>query len=129
VSLFHSLRFLAARDHCHAATLLNVSAHRVFGSPLFLLPILTSHTNVACAHLRCSILATWHPNFHLRLWSHFHDVLHVGCLPYFSFIRSVFPYKTQFLGGRCDPTRVMAFSFLRFFLDHTTTVGRTPLEG
>ena len=32
--------------------------------------------------------------------------------------------------GRCDPTRVMASSFLRF-LDHTqrrTTVGRTPLE-
>ena len=31
---------------------------------------------------------------------------------------------------RCDPTRVMAFSFLRF-LDHTqrrTTVGRTPLD-
>jgi hypothetical protein len=32
---------------------------------------------------------------------------------------------------RCDPTRVMASSFLRF-LDHTqrrTTVGRTPLDG
>jgi hypothetical protein len=31
---------------------------------------------------------------------------------------------------RCDPTQVMAFSFLRF-LDHTqrrTTVGRTPME-
>ena len=31
---------------------------------------------------------------------------------------------------RCDPTRVMASSFLRF-LDHTqrrTTVGRTPLD-
>jgi hypothetical protein len=31
---------------------------------------------------------------------------------------------------RCDPTRVMAFYFLRF-LDHTkrrTTVGRTPLD-
>ena len=35
-----------------------------------------------------------------------------------------------FLLWRCDPTRVMASSFLRF-LDHTqrrTTVGRTPLD-
>ena len=37
---------------------------------------------------------------------------------------------TFFLLWRCDPTRVMASSFLRF-LDHTqwcTTVGRTPLD-
>ena len=35
-----------------------------------------------------------------------------------------------FLLWRCDPTRVMAYSFTRF-LDHTqrrTTVGRTPLD-
>jgi hypothetical protein len=35
-----------------------------------------------------------------------------------------------FLLWRCDPTRVMASSFL-MFLDHTqrrTTVGRTPLD-
>ena len=35
-----------------------------------------------------------------------------------------------FLLWRCDPTRVMASSFLRF-LDHTqrrTTIGRTPLD-
>ena len=66
-SLFHSLPFFAAHDHCPPATLFNVSAHRVFGRPVFLLLILTSHTVAACAHLRCSILATWHPNFHLRL--------------------------------------------------------------
>ena len=38
--------------------------------------------------------------------------------------------KTFFFQWRCDPTRVMASSFLRF-LDHTqrrTTVGRTPLD-
>jgi len=37
---------------------------------------------------------------------------------------------TTFFLWRCDPTRVMASSFLRF-LDHTqrrTTVGRTPLD-
>jgi hypothetical protein len=39
-------------------------------------------------------------------------------------------YIMGFFLWRCDPTRVMAFSFLRF-LDHTqrrTTVGRTPLD-
>ena len=44
---------------------------------------------------------------------------------YFSRFRNA----TFFL-WRCDPTRVMAYSFLRF-LDHTqrrTTVGRTPLD-
>ena len=38
--------------------------------------------------------------------------------------------KVFFLPWRCDPTRVMGPSFLRF-LDHTqrrTTVGRTPLD-
>lgn len=33
--------------------------------------------------------------FSFETGSHFHDVLHVGCLPYFSFLRSVFPYQTQ----------------------------------
>jgi hypothetical protein len=39
-------------------------------------------------------------------------------------------HYTYFLLWRCDPTRVMASSFLRF-LDHIqrrTTVGRTPLD-
>jgi hypothetical protein len=39
-------------------------------------------------------------------------------------------HKNNFFLWRCDPTRVMASSFLRF-LDHTqrrTTVGRTPLD-
>ena len=39
-------------------------------------------------------------------------------------------YRIFFLLWRCDPTRVMASSFLRF-LDHTqrrTTVGRSPLN-
>ena len=39
-------------------------------------------------------------------------------------------FTTLFFLWRCDPTRVMASSFLRF-LDHTqrrTTVGRTPLD-
>jgi hypothetical protein len=39
-------------------------------------------------------------------------------------------YYYKFFMWRCDPTRVMVSSFLRF-LDHTqrrTTVGRTPLD-
>ena len=39
--------------------------------------------------------------------------------------------SNNFFLWRCDPTRVMASSFLRGFLDHTqrrTTVGRTPLD-
>jgi hypothetical protein len=42
----------------------------------------------------------------------------------------VFLFFLFFFGWRCDPTRVMASSFLRF-LDHTqqrTTVGRTHLD-
>jgi len=41
-----------------------------------------------------------------------------------------FKYQYFFFLWRCDPTRVMASSYLRF-LDHTqrsTTVGRTPLN-
>ena len=63
--VLHSRLFLAVRDHCPAA-LLKVSAHLVFGRPVLLLPNLTSHTDVACAHLRWSILATWPPHFHLN---------------------------------------------------------------
>jgi hypothetical protein len=54
----------------------------------------------------------------------------VGSLAYYFFKSSnpvVFPPSPLW---RCDPTRVMASSFLRF-LDHTrrhTTVGRTPLD-
>jgi len=39
-------------------------------------------------------------------------------------------YIIYFFLWRCDPTRVMASSFLRF-LDHTqrrTAIGRTPLD-
>jgi len=42
----------------------------------------------------------------------------------------IFSFFSFFLMWLCDPTRVMAFSFLRF-LDHTqrrTTVGRTSLD-
>jgi hypothetical protein len=46
----HLHQFLAVRDHC-PATVLNVSAYGVFGPPVLLLPILTSHIDVACAHL------------------------------------------------------------------------------
>ena len=48
---------------------------------------------------------------------------------YHSISKSLVCYITFFLWC-CDPTRVMASSFLRF-LDHTqrrTTVGRTPLD-
>ena len=49
--------------------------HQAFGRPVLLLPILTSHTDVASAYLRWSILATLPlPHFHLRM-SHCHDVL------------------------------------------------------
>jgi hypothetical protein len=41
----------------------------VFGRPVLLSPILTSHTDVACAHLRWSILATWPPHYNLRQWA------------------------------------------------------------
>ena len=42
----------------------------------------------------------------------------------------IYIYIFFFLLWRCDPTRVMTSSFLRY-LDHTqrrTTVGRTPLD-
>jgi hypothetical protein len=59
---------LAVHDHCPPTTLLNMSAHQVFGHhPVFLLPILTSHINISCDHLRWSILATWPTCFHFRL--------------------------------------------------------------
>jgi len=44
--------------------------------------------------------------------------------------QSIIIIITIFFLWRCDPTRIMAFSFLRF-LDHTqrrTTAGRTPLD-
>ena len=43
------LQFSSARDH------------QVFGRPVLLLPILTSHTDVACAYLRWYIIATLPP--------------------------------------------------------------------
>ena len=50
--------------HNSPVALLKVSAHRVFGRQVLLLPILTPHTDVACAHLPWSILVTWPPHFH-----------------------------------------------------------------
>lgn len=56
--------------HCPPpVTLLNVSVHWVFCLPVLLLPILTSHTDVAWVHLHQSTLATWPPHFYLRLKS------------------------------------------------------------
>ena len=37
-------------------------------SPSSPLPILSHHINVACAHLHWSLLASWPPHLHLRLW-------------------------------------------------------------
>ena len=51
------------------------------------------------------------------------------CRIVLSFYDDTYIYIFFFL-WRCDPTRVMASSFLRF-IDHTqrrTTVGRTPLD-
>ena len=45
-------------------------------------------------------------------------------------LQSSLAFKRFFLQWRCDPTRAMASSFLKF-LDHTqrhTTAGRTPLD-
>jgi hypothetical protein len=79
VCLLHSLLFLAVRGQCPAAVLLNMSARRVCGRPVLVLPSLTSHTDVASAYLRRSILATWPPHFRLRM-GHCHDVCD-GSLP------------------------------------------------
>jgi len=65
--LLDMLWFLAIHDHCAPATLLNASVHQVFCLPVLLLPILTSHTDVAWVHLHQSTLATRLPHFHLRL--------------------------------------------------------------
>ena len=65
--LLHSLLFLTVRGQCPPAALLNVSAHRVCGRPVLLLPSPTSHTDFACAYLRRSIFSTWPPHFHFRL--------------------------------------------------------------
>lgn len=51
VIVLHLHRLFAVRDHCPPAAVLNVSAHQVFCPPVLLLPILTSHIDVACAHL------------------------------------------------------------------------------
>ena len=69
---------LALREYSPPATLLNVSAHRVFGRPILLSPILTSHTDAACAHLRGSILCYMASSFPLEAVSYCHDVFRVG---------------------------------------------------
>ena len=100
VCVLHSRLFLAVRDHCPAA-LLKVCAHWVFGRSVLRLPNLTSHTDVACAYLRWSILATWPPHFHSNcepltrfpscwfcaLLQHSSLLLHTTC----SILRSMFP--------------------------------------
>jgi hypothetical protein len=60
-----SLRLLDARDRCPVATPFNVSAHRVFGSPLW-----------PTAYLDWSILAELPPHLHLQSMSRCHDILH-----------------------------------------------------
>jgi hypothetical protein len=64
-----SLQFLFVGDHCPSAALLKVTAYRIFGPPVLLLPILTSHITVGGAHLLWSIPATRPPHFHLILWA------------------------------------------------------------
>jgi hypothetical protein len=57
-NLFHSHRFLAVRDHCPPAALLNVCADRVFGRPVLLLTIPMSHIDVACGPVHWSVCVT-----------------------------------------------------------------------
>ena len=65
---------------------------------------------------------TWWLNFNVR---------HPRCVfPIYIYIYIYIYIHIYILLWRCDPTRVMASSFLRF-LDHTqrrNTVGRTPLD-
>ena len=92
VRALHSHQFLPVSDHCSSATLLNVSAQRVFGRPILLSPIPTSHTDAASVHLRWSILVTWPHLFHLRLCA-------VATVPLFWFAfpsLSVAPYTLQY---------------------------------
>jgi len=90
----HSLTFSSAHDHFPPATFLNLTAHQVFGSPVLLLPILTSHTDVACPHLRWYILVTFPPHFHLRM-SHCQNVLHVDRPLYFTIRRCISPFNLR----------------------------------
>jgi hypothetical protein len=95
VYLPHSPRFWAFRDHCPPSATLNVSAHRMFGRPVLLLPILTSHIDAACTQPRWSILATWRSHLHFRL-SYCYDVLHIAYLPYCRIRHSAAPYNKQY---------------------------------
>ena len=56
MSVSHSHQFMVVRDLC---TFFNVSAHRVSGRPFLLSPNLTSDIDIACGHLRWSVLAIW----------------------------------------------------------------------
>ena len=76
------------------------------------------------------------PKFHAISWNfNIHQQYRRTLVWTYHRIKSVFlkivgPAIIFLGGGRCDPTWVMAFSFLRF-LDHTqrrSTVGRTPLD-
>jgi len=86
-----------------------------------LLKVTVSFVISACPSIRMEQLVSQRTDFHeLYVWVFFENLSRK-----FKFI-----YFFIFLLWRCNPTRVMASSFLRF-LDHTqrrTTVGRTPLD-
>ena len=90
-TLSHSHRFLAVFDHCRRFAHFNVSAYRVFDRPVLHPPNLTSQTDVVCDHPRSSVLPTWPTHFHLRMLSHYHDILRDGFLSYSSNRPSVAP--------------------------------------
>jgi len=72
------------------------------------------------------ILLTFHSIISCKTYSS----QRLSCLSRFRYVVLATKMVTFFLLWRCDPTRVMASSFLRF-LDHTqrrSTVGRTPLD-
>ena len=67
MSVLHSFQFLALREYCPPAALLDVSARQVFGRTVLLLPVLKHQVDETCAHPRWSIPATWSRHFHLTL--------------------------------------------------------------
>lgn len=96
MSVFHSHWFLAPRDRCLPATLLNIFAHLFVGRHFLLLPILMSHIGVACVRVRGSICATRFPPFPLENVSRCLDVIWVVSLPFFSIRHCIAPYSWRF---------------------------------
>jgi hypothetical protein len=83
-------------------------------------------------HRQCTIIVKYPHNLQIRVPMHcFQEFRPVVALLYIHRTQISDTNTVQlFLLWRCDPTRVMASSFLRF-LDHTqlrTTVVRTPLD-